>query len=86
MRYFLKKKLEEIRNSGRGRKLKWVVLMSAVTAAVIIFLWLFWLGQGPERLSAEDLPGAEVSKWEIFKAGFRVLTSKIFGPRTINIE
>ena len=86
MRDFLKRKLEEIRDSGRTRKMKWVVLMSAVAMAVIVCLWLFFLGQNMNRLPAENQTGAEVGKWEIFKSGFKVLTEKIFGPRTINIE
>jgi hypothetical protein len=86
MRDFLKNKLEEIRNSGPGKKIKWVVFMSAAAMAIIVCLWLFWLGQGMDRPPAENLPNSEIGKWEIFKAGFKVLTSKIFGPRTINIE
>lgn len=86
MRDFLKNKLEEIRNSGRGKKTRWVVSMSAVAMAIIVFFWLFYLGKGMNRPVAESVSGAEVGKWEIFKAGFKALISKISGPRTINIE
>ena len=86
MRDFLKKKLEEIRGSGRAKKMKWVVSMSAAAMAVIVCLWLFFLGQSMNRLPAENLKGAEVGKWETFKSGFKILTSKIFEPRTINVK
>ena len=86
MRDFFKRKLEEIRGSGRAKKMKWVISMSAAAMAAIVCLWLFLLGQNMSRLPAENLPEAEVGKWETFKSGFKVLTSKIFEPRTINVK
>ena len=85
MPVFLKNKLEEIRNSDRSKKTRWVILMSAAAMAIIVVLWLFYLGRGNQPLNS-DLPDAGVGKWEIFKSGFKAITSKLFGPRTINIE
>jgi hypothetical protein len=85
MKDFFNDKLEEIRNSGRGKKMRWVAIMSAATMTVIVAFWLFYLGKNGRPVQGEAVEET-VGKWEIFKSGFKIITSKLFGPRTINIE
>jgi len=66
----LKNKLKQIQESDEQIKKRWLVLMSIVSMAVIVAVWLFFLNSPIGKNEAEKIEvSEETSFWQVFKTG-----------------
>ncbi|MEK7553640.1 MAG: hypothetical protein AAB504_03105 [Patescibacteria group bacterium] len=66
----LKNKLKQIQESDEQTKKRWLILMSIVSMAVIVAVWLFFLNSPIGENKAEKIEASEeTSFWQVFKVG-----------------
>ncbi len=68
----LKNKLKQIQESDEQIKKRWLILMSVVSMAIIVVVWLFFLNspiKGGEANKVET--SEEISFWQVFNSGLK---------------
>jgi hypothetical protein len=69
---FLKSKLNQIQESDETTKKRWLVLMSAVSMAIIVAVWLFFLSSPIGKIETNrDEAAEETSFVEVFGVGLK---------------
>ncbi|MEK7062323.1 MAG: hypothetical protein AAB940_01125 [Patescibacteria group bacterium] len=94
----LKNKLKQIQESDEQIKKRWLILMSIVSMAIIVAVWLFFLNSPIEKNEAGKIEvPEETSFWQVFKVGLnsvsgsfgdnlRDLYNEITGKMFIEVE
>jgi hypothetical protein len=94
----LKNKLKRIQESDEQIKKRWLVLMSVISMAVIVAIWLFFLNSPIGENKADKTESSEeVSFGQVFKAGLnsvsgsgweevKNLYSQVIGKMFIEVE
>lgn len=74
------KKIEKIRNSDEITKKRWIIVFSAITMAIIVVVWFFYIGFAAKTTEKK---AASTDFWPIVKKGFVIiadsLKEKIYG-------
>ncbi len=91
--------IEKIQNSDERAKRRWLVISSAITMAIVLVLWIFYVSFIFQVPSAEqtNIQTDEPGFWQIFKngavvvfnsasEGLKNLISQLTGEKTIVIQ
>ncbi|HEY4523964.1 MAG TPA: hypothetical protein VJK04_03790 [Candidatus Paceibacterota bacterium] len=78
----LKNFIAELRTSGEARKKRYLVIGSAITMSVVVFLWMGYLNINVQNVSDTERTDAapEIQKndfWETMKRGSAILYDQI---------
>ena len=71
----LKSFIFELQQLDEQSKMKWLLGMTALTVALVIFLWVIYLNA--TVASVDDSKNNQFSNWDVFKAGLVTISEKV---------
>ena len=89
--------IEKLQNSEDNVKKRWLVILSGLSMAIIISIWLIYLNNIMEKVGEKQSRQSETTFWQVFRTGLQITGStikekssgliyKITGEKTIIIE